>query len=354
MVSTSPITHVAEADSLANSPATAEGFASFEAAYVHNLRDIFVAGQPNSARGTHCSERLGVMFTVNEPRKRWISLPARKMNPVFCCAEFLWYVLGRDDLAFLAHYAPSVAKYSFDGEHLTGTAYGPRIFDDHNGRSQWQKAADTLIEDPHTKRSFALIARPDEDRSLANPDVACTLALQFLLREGRLHAVAYMRSNDAFRGVVSDVFSFTMLQELMASQLNVELGTYIHVAGSYQLYDTDRDWAHKVIVQASLQSFSKDEDTFSGMIPMPPGDNQAYISIVARAEEELRVQNFPMQRADVVALKLPNFWEMIVTMFALHRCVHRGEGDREGLLQSLPTMEQKLMRHWCASKCLSK
>jgi hypothetical protein len=45
-----------------------------------------------------------------------------------------------------------------------------------------------------------LIMRPDELADATNPDVACTLGLQFMLRAGRLHASAYMRGNDAMIG----------------------------------------------------------------------------------------------------------------------------------------------------------
>ena len=40
-----------------------------------------------------------------------------------------------------------------------------------------------------------------------------------------------MRANDAYRGNASDVFSFTFLQELLAHQLDLELGSYTHVVG---------------------------------------------------------------------------------------------------------------------------
>jgi thymidylate synthase len=48
-----------------------------------------------------------------------------------------------------------------------------------------------------------------------------------------------MRSNDVFLGLPYDVFNFTMLQELMAVELGIELGSYIHFAASLHLYETD-------------------------------------------------------------------------------------------------------------------
>ena len=49
----------------------------------------------------------------------------------------------------------------------------------------------------------------------------------------------YMRSNDLWMGFPYDVFQFTCLQTLLAMELDVELGTYTHVAGSLHLYERD-------------------------------------------------------------------------------------------------------------------
>ena len=46
-----------------------------------------------------------------------------------------------------------------------------------------------------------------------------------------------MRSNDAFLGLPHDVFCFTMLQEIVARTLSIEVGNYKHVVGSLHLYE---------------------------------------------------------------------------------------------------------------------
>ena len=113
-----------------------------------------------------------------------------------------------------------MTKYSADGRTLQGTAYGPRIFNyPRVDLDQWARIRTVLREDPDSKRAGIQIFDPIELRESNNIDVACTLALQFLIRDGALCTVGFMRANDAFRGMVSDIFSFTMLQELMARQL---------------------------------------------------------------------------------------------------------------------------------------
>jgi len=71
--------------------------------------------------------------------------------------------------------------------------------------------------------------------------------MQFLVRDSKLHAIVYMRSNDAIWGLPYDVFLFTMLQELLASELGLQLGTYTHTVGSLHLYEKHFDLAQKIV-----------------------------------------------------------------------------------------------------------
>ena len=96
----------------------------------------------------------------------------------------------------------------------------------------------------------------------------CTCALQFLVRKGKLDLIVYMRSNDVIKGLTHDIFCFTMLQEIAARRLSVELGTYRHCVGSLHLYLSDGEIA---------QSFLREgwQSTKSAMPPMPKGDPSA-------------------------------------------------------------------------------
>ena len=49
-------------------------------------------------------------------------------------------------------------------------------------------------------------------------DIPCTVSLQFLIRENKLHLFVNMRSNDVFLGLPHDIFCFTMIQEIIANQ----------------------------------------------------------------------------------------------------------------------------------------
>ncbi|RLL66251.1 thymidylate synthase [Streptomyces sp. Z26] len=314
-------------------------FPGLQDAYLHHLDALLRQPQfRNAPRGHRSQEVLGAAFTLDDPLRRLVTHPARRTNLVFNFAEALWYLSGRDDLALLSHYAPSVTRYSADGTRLTGTAYGPRIFrHGPDALDQWAAVAETIREDPDTKRAVIQIFEPRELLVPDNPDVACTLALQFLLREGSLHAVAYMRANDAYRGMVSDVFSFTFLQEVMARQLHVPVGTYTHVAGSLHLYRPDVPGAARLMDEDACG-----ESPTNRMPPLPEGDNRPHVAQVLDVEAALRTGALRLDADRIDALGLPAYWAHVVALFELHRRARAAEPATD-LADVLPPLYRHLM-----------
>lgn len=323
-------------------------FETFEDAYLANLRLTYQ--EPtfrNAPRGFPSRERLGVAFTIRNPRERIVRAPARRLNIVFNFAEALWYLSGSDDLRMIAYYAPSMRRYSMDGERLTGTAYGPKIFSHGPNRvNQWDKAVETLRDDPETKRAVLQIFSPDEYLVESNIDVSCTMALQFMIREDALHAVGFMRANDAFRGVVSDIFSFTFLQEVMATQLGVGMGSYHHNVGSFHVYDSDEDWAAEVIAES--KAFADAAGIHSEPFPvMAAGDNWPDIRLVLDYEVRLRTDELRLGASSIDELPLAPYWQQVVCLLEVYRqVVHEKRIDDDHLAVLNPTFRSMVAARW--------
>jgi thymidylate synthase len=318
-----------------------DAFDSFDDAY-HRLlgRLLDEPSYHNAPRGFPSQEVLGVRWHLRDPLRRLVTVPQRRTNPVFNFAELLWYTAGRSDLEYLAYYAPSVRRFSADGRELTGTAYGPRI---HRygpaAIDQWEVAAQVLRADPDSKRAVIQIYRPDELLVPDNGDVACTLAVQFLLREQRLHAVVFMRANDVYRGMVSDVFSFTMLQELMARRLGVGLGGYTHLVGSLHLYEPDVPAARRVVLASRA---TRPRGPADRMPPMPPGDQRDHLKIVLEVEHQLRTDALRLDLAAARRLPVPDYWRHVLILFELYRQVRHGSGD-PAPVSALPPLYRRLV-----------
>jgi thymidylate synthase len=236
-------------------------------------------------RGTTTKELLNYNISLIDPRNRIINFPDRKTNLKYLLGEFLWYLRGEDTVDGILPYSKFWANIKNDGsnaEYAEGTInsnYGTRLFghsglpafttrtDAYDGIQsihQWMDTADLLARDKDTRQAIMNIHVPS-DRHVVNKDVPCTLTLQWLIRDEKLHLIVNMRSNDVILGFTNDVFQFTMLQEAMLLQLRATypellLGQYYHNAGSMHIYSRHFEMAEAII---------KDERSLEmSMIPM--------------------------------------------------------------------------------------
>ena len=152
-------------------------------------------------------------------------------------------------------------------------------------------------------------------------DVPCTCTLHFVIRKKRLNFHVHMRSNDSYLGMPHDFFSFTMLQEIAARELGVEIGSYHHSVASLHLYDDTDQLRSKTLAQQYL-----DEGLYETvpMPPMPAGDPWPAIRIVLEAERELRVGNLDYQTPG----GLDAYWQDLITLLRFHAIHKRGEHER--------------------------
>jgi thymidylate synthase len=89
-----------------------------------------------------------------------------------------------------------------------------------------------------------------------------------------------MRSSDAFKGLPHDIFCFTMLQEMIARDLGLEVGSYHHFAGSLHLYEDNINGAKKYL--------SEGIHSLLAMPPMPLGPQWDVIPKMMAAEQRVR------------------------------------------------------------------
>jgi thymidylate synthase len=196
-------------------------------------------GLKNKSSTGESLEFLGVTLRIAKPRAR-VSRSQARARPFSALGELLWYLSGSDEAAFVGSYIPFYVK---PGKPSTvNGAYGPRIKTRH-GFDQLQAVVELIRRKNGSRR--AVIQLYDAKDLLTDDDVPCTTSLQFHRRNGILHMSAMMRSNDAYLGLPHDIFCFTMLQELVAAELDLELGEYIHMVGSMHLYDWDIEKAKR-------------------------------------------------------------------------------------------------------------
>lgn len=206
--------------------------------------ELLGAGSSVEVRGRSTREVVARHTRLNRPLERHLFVPGRN-NDVFAqVAETMWVLAGRDDVAWLERYLPRAPQFSDDGKTWRA-AYGPRLRN-WGGRDQIDEVRNLLIDDPASRRAVISLFDPARDIVHAK-DVPCTNWLGWLIRDGRLHMNVVLRSNDViwgFSGVNS--FEWSVLQEMLASWLGVEVGPADFFAMSLHLYDEHLDRAARI------------------------------------------------------------------------------------------------------------
>lgn len=242
-------------------------FDDFEAAYRHTLQTLRsdgseVAGTMDvtsigSAFGTNLrptKEIVGHSFALAHPQRNRIRSSARSVDYGYACANLIWFLSGSRVVEDIAFYNNRGRLFSDDGRHFAG-ALGHRVIHSAEG-NQLEAAVRTLQQDQTSRRALVVLYRAD-DSILKPRDTPCSIALHYLIREGRLVAITNMRSQSAAMVMPYDVHLFTCLQAIVAHRVGVPLGTYFHFANSLHYYFDEESVVTAVLNESPPPSITR-------------------------------------------------------------------------------------------------
>ena len=177
---------------------------------------------------------FNVGFTILKPEVRAIVDSKRKWNHEYAEAEWQWYLSGDKSIFKLGDIygkIPPIWSRMADPEGNVNSNYG----------YQWQRneqigyVIDKLKRDMFTRHACISIYDGKEHDKFAT-DTPCTYAIQFTNVNNYLNMCVTMRSNDLWYGFCNDQYQFSKLQELIAKEINMEIGTYYHFAHNLHIY----------------------------------------------------------------------------------------------------------------------
>lgn len=181
------------------------------------------------SRAGETKEHLGIVVQSQNPRDRLFFRDG--YNLAFQLQEAIAYWTGQNP-GYVERYNSNMEQFMTDGK-LEGSAYGRYLR--HIPHDQIARVIEQLGENPDTRQAVINFHQSDVER-YDGPDVACTIYLQFIIRDGKLNCFANMRSQDMHWGYPYDVHNFQWLQEVLAGILNIELGSYTHYMNSCHYY----------------------------------------------------------------------------------------------------------------------
>ena len=172
----------------------------------------------SAPRGLPTYELLGLVrvFDPNEP------IDQKGFNPKLATIIANQVLRGIFNLEQIKSIAP---KANLDLFNEVPCDYGPRV------GNQLEQVIKCLLEDPDSRRAIITLTRPDDDPP------PCIMTIQFLLRQGRVHLIACMRSWDLTLGLGYDLVIFRTLLLEVADSLRMGVGGVTVFAGSGHIYN---------------------------------------------------------------------------------------------------------------------
>jgi len=205
--------------------------------YERTLNKLLKAKEQESQFGDTL-EIINYSCCLKNPRSRFIGTQNRMHSLRYLIGELCWYLSGERSIKRISNYS-TFWNHLVDEKNEVNSNYGHRAFHKCiNRKNQFQWVVEELKKNKDSRRAILLLNLFEEDyvQMHTTKDFPCTIYLHFLVRDNKLNMLTYMRSNDFIYGFCNDVPFFTILQEMLAVALGIELGYYYHNAGSEHIY----------------------------------------------------------------------------------------------------------------------
>lgn len=173
---------------------------------------------------------FNIGFYLQNPLDNEINTNYRKWNKDYAEFEWQWYLSGNPDASEISKRAP-IWKKHMDEHNLVRSNYGWQWL----RNDQLNKIINKLKTNKNTRHAVISIYDGKEIDSYSN-DTPCTLSIHFQIVDDMLCMTVHMRSNDLWFGFCNDQYCFSKLQEMIANELNIEVGWYYHFASNMHLY----------------------------------------------------------------------------------------------------------------------
>lgn len=145
-------------------------------------------------------ELLGVSFIADEPSI------FGEPNEDYIRRELAWYETRQPNIHYMEEPIPKIWRQVSDERGNVNSHYGHLVYSEENG-NQFLRVIEELKRDPSSRRAVMIYTRPSMHKDAVKDgmdDFVCTNTVQYLIRDGALHVVVQMRSNDAIFGYRND------------------------------------------------------------------------------------------------------------------------------------------------------
>lgn len=217
-----------------------------EIAYLELLENIMKYGQIKTSRtGINTQSLFGaqIIFDLSES---FPLLTTKKVHFKSVVHELLWFIKGDTNVKYLNDNGVTIWNEWADENGDLGPIYGAqwRKWSDPNKGTnidQLSNVISAIKRDPDSRRLIISSWNVAQLNEMALPPCHCLI--QFNVRDEKLDCQLYQRSADIFLGVPFNIASYALLTTLVAREVGLIPGEFIHTFGDVHLYENHREQA---------------------------------------------------------------------------------------------------------------
>ena len=208
--------------------------------------------------GVKTVEIVGASFIADEPTI------FGSLNDEYIKKELDWYLSQSLYVKDIGEPVPKIWTAVSDSSGKINSNYGYLIYSKNNGL-QFDSVLEELLSNKDSRRAVMIYTRPTMHKDYNSDgmsDFICTNAVQYLIRDGALHTIVQMRSNDVVFGYRNDYAWQHYVSSSLLKSYNdclqdhadeIELGSITWQVGSLHVYERHFSLIEDYIVSLAEQ-----------------------------------------------------------------------------------------------------
>ncbi len=221
--------------------------------YLNLLQKVIATGESRpdrtstGVRSIFGGETVYNMYTGNLP-----ILTTKKINFHAVVTELLWFIQGLTNIEYLNDLGVHIWDAWANERGQLGPVYGAqwrrwKTIDNDDVPvyiDQLKNLVEGLKEDPYSRRHIVNSWNVGELSDMALPPCHCMFQM-YVEKDGFLSCKLTQRSADIFLGVPFNITSYALLTQMIAKEVGLRPGRFIHSYGDLHLYSNHIDQAQE-------------------------------------------------------------------------------------------------------------
>lgn len=173
------------------------------------------------------------------------------VNQDYVERELQWYLSKSLNVNDIPEPVPAIWKAVATPDGRINSNYGWCIYSEENG-NQYFNVVKELRNNPDSRRAAMIYNRPSMHQDYNKDgmsDFMCTNAVQYLVRDGKVNALVYMRSNDAVFGYKNDYAWQEYVLKQVSEAISIPVGNIYWNVASLHVYERHFDLITKEIYE---------------------------------------------------------------------------------------------------------